>query len=189
MLARAAITDFSGRDLPKEAVQWESSDPQVASVTPADPTGQTARITAGEKGGPVTITARAGDRSATLSLTVKGPTAPPVSFAQDIQPIFTRSCALPDCHGDPEEFAAEGLVLTPGRSYENSVGVPAAQVRAGNVLRIEPGQPDRSYLLAKIRGTHRQLGGVGARMPLDGSLPEEDMQKIARWIEAGAPNN
>lgn len=188
-LAQVEVTDFSGRELPDAAIVWESSDPDIAAVTPANPGGHSARIVAGRKGGPVTITARSGTQSASLNLTVKGPQAPPISFAQEIQPIFTRSCALPDCHGPPEEFAAQELLLDPGNSYAQTVGVRAVQVRNADVKRIEPGDPDRSYLVAKIRGTHRQLGGVGAPMPLDGSLPAEDLEKIVRWVEAGAPNN
>lgn len=188
-LARADVTDFSGRPLPDAAVTWESSDPEAVIPIPVDTMGRSARIVAGQKNGPVTLTARAGAQTATLSLTVTGAKPPPISFARDIQPIFTRSCAIPDCHSGDEEFVSGGILLEEGRSYSQSVGVPALQVRNGSVLRVEPGNPDRSYLVAKIRGTHRALGGSGAQMPLDGSLPAEDLQKILRWVEEGAPNN
>ena len=187
--ARVEVTDFSGRELPDAAVLWETSDPEVASVTPSDANGQTARIVAGQKDGPVTITVRSGTQTATLTLSVRGPQRPPISFSQEILPIYNRSCALPDCHGQPEEVAAEGLLLDAEHAYAQTVGVPALQTRGNGVLRIEPGQPDRSYVIAKIRGTHRQIGGVGAVMPLDGSLPQADLEKIIRWVEAGAPNN
>ena len=187
--ASVEITDFSGRELPKASVTWETSDPDIAQPIPLTPTGQSARILAGQKGGQVTITAKSGDQSATLVLNVTGPKAPEISYARDIQPIYTRTCALPDCHGQPEETAGGDLLLEPENSYANTVGVKAVQVRSRTVLRIEPGQPDNSYLIAKIRGTHRQLGGTGARMPQDGTLPEGDLEKIVKWVQAGSPNN
>ena len=49
--------------------------------------------------------------------------------------------------------------------------------------RVEPGDPDMSYLVWKIEG---RSGIVGARMPLGGVLPDENIQTIRDWIEAGA---
>jgi hypothetical protein len=181
------VNDFSGRPLPQAPVTWETSNPDVMTAVPVNATAQTVSLVAGSQGGTVMITARAGDRSISRELTVRDAGPVVLSFEGDIQPIFDRSCALPDCHGDPEEFAGEGLVLKPGKSYDLLVNVHASQVRSGDVLRVEPGNPDRSYLVAKIRGTHTQLGGRGAPMPLDGSLPEGDLEKIVQWIMAGAP--
>jgi hypothetical protein len=179
----AAVTDFSGRALSDASVTWEISDSSLATLTPA---GQTARLTAGSSGGTVTVTARAGNQTAQTQFIIQGAV---LSFAKDIQPIFSRSCALAGCHSGPVDEAAEGMTLDPGVSYENIVGAEAIEVRQGVVHRIEPGQPDRSYLVAKLRGTYEQLGGEGSPMPLEGSLPAADLDKIVKWVESGAPNN
>jgi hypothetical protein len=182
----AEVTDFAGRLLPNATVTWEVSDPEMATVTAS---GQSAKIVAGQKGGTVTVTARSGAKTAQFDLTVKGAQPVAISFSKDIQPIFNRSCALPDCHAGPEELAGEGMVLAEGVSYNHIVKVPANQVFETTVNRIEPGDPDHSYLVAKLLGTHRDLGGSGSKMPLDGTLPDADLQKIIQWVKDGALNN
>jgi hypothetical protein len=179
----ASVTDFSGRSLPNATVTWDAPDPALVTLTP---TGAMAQVVAGDQGGTVTVTARSGDQSAQIQITVKGAT---ISFAKDIQPIFTQTCALPFCHGGPADEAGEGMVLEAGVSYGNIVNVPAVEVEDGSVMRIAPGKPDQSYLLAKLKGTYFDLGGFGSQMPLTGSLSEADLDKITKWVENGAPNN
>lgn len=61
-----------------------------------------------------------------------------------------------------------------------SVGAPA-------IMRVEPGAPDKSYLVMKLEGTHIDHGGSGARMPFGGlPLDDGDMAKIRAWIAQGA---
>jgi hypothetical protein len=56
--------------------------------------------------------------------------------------------------------------------------------------RVSPGNPKKSYLLHKLRGTQSGAGGNGQQMPLGGSpLPPDAIDKISQWIGAGAPNN
>jgi hypothetical protein len=59
--------------------------------------------------------------------------------------------------------------------------VQAAQCSDGR-LRVLPGQPSESYLMDKLMGT--QLC-AGKKMV----LPEADIETIAAWICAGAPDN
>lgn len=124
--------------------------------------------------------------------TVKSPTEPPpapgngpvFTFSQIQREIFTPTCAKAGCHN--AATAMEGLVLEAGRSYALLVGHPATQ--RGSLARVEPGDPERSYLILKLRGDPTI---TGARMPFNGPpyLTPEQIEGIAAWIRAGAPNN
>jgi mono/diheme cytochrome c family protein len=125
--------------------------------------------------------------------TVKSPTEPlseppggatAFTFAQIQREIFTPTCAKAGCHDAAS--ASEGLVLAAGQSYGLLVGHPATE--NGSLNRVEPGDPERSYIILKLRGDPRI---TGARMPLDGPpyLSPEQIEGIAAWIRAGAPNN
>ncbi len=55
--------------------------------------------------------------------------------------------------------------------------------------RIEPGDPEASYLLLKVQDRHRSVGGDGARMPPTGfALTPTRIALIRDWIEDGAPD-
>ena len=61
------------------------------------------------------------------------------------------------------------------------VNVPSLEVPA--LLRVEPSNPDDSYLVQKIEGT----AAVGGRMPLGGdALPPDTIAAIRQWITDGA---
>lgn len=110
-----------------------------------------------------------GDEQATLS-----------SIQND---IFTPSCALAGCHSSGS--ASAGLSLAAGDSFGALVNVPSSQVPSLN--RVTPNNPDSSYLVKKLRG---DADIQGARMP-NGSPPlsAAELDRIVRWINAGAPNN
>jgi hypothetical protein len=109
-----------------------------------------------------------------------------ISFAKDIQPIFTASCALPGCHAG--NAPQEGMNLAAGQAFANIVGVKSKE--APTLNRIEPGDPQKSYLWHKINGTQSTVGGSGARMPMGRApLPNDPLTKIRQWIEQGAKNN
>jgi hypothetical protein len=118
------------------------------------------------------------------------PTGPgeEVTFAADVQPIFTNSCAFSGCHGtlNPNP-AGSPMVLEPGQAYDNIVNVPAGQLPSMD--RIEPGNPNLSYLIRKLEGTHVQAGGSGSRMPIGNPLPSSTMAVLRQWINEGAPRN
>jgi hypothetical protein len=65
--------------------------------------------------------------------------------------------------------------------------VPSSQAE---LLVIEPGDRDRSYLWAKVNGTHRGAGGEGELMPPPDSqndpLSQEALDALGAWIDAGA---
>ncbi|MDA0336177.1 MAG: hypothetical protein O2782_13515 [bacterium] len=102
-----------------------------------------------------------------------------VTLAQLSSDIFTPKCATSGCHsgGSP----AQGMSLTSANVAAATIGVASAQV--ANLKRIDPGNPDGSYLLQKVRGT-----GAGSQMPLGGApLSASEIQLIVDWVSAGAP--
>lgn len=110
------------------------------------------------------------------------PPGPPpnTDFAEIQSTIFGPRCS--HCHSGAG--APQGLRLDAGNSYALLVNVASSEVPA--LLRINPGNPDASYLVQKIRGN----AAVGARMPADGPpyLPQDRIDLIRRWVAAGAPS-
>ena len=91
--------------------------------------------------------------------------------------VFTPVCTT--CHSGAA--APQGLRLEEGMSLAMLVNVPSVEVPA--LLRVEPGNPDDSYLIQKIEGT----AAVGERMPLGGAaLPAATIAAIRQWITDGA---
>ena len=91
--------------------------------------------------------------------------------------IFTPRCT--GCHVGAS--APLGLRLDDVNSFGLLVGVTSAQ--AAPLLRVEPGDPDDSYLIQKLEGT----ASVGGQMPLGGTpLPQADINVVRQWITDGA---
>lgn len=112
------------------------------------------------------------------------PEGPAFTFAQVQAQIFTPSCVKSGCHD--AATASNDMVLEAGQAYGQIVNRPA--VGNSSLDRIEPGDPERSYLIKKLRG---DPDITGARMPLDnpGGLTREQMDGLIGWVLAGAPNN
>lgn len=112
-------------------------------------------------------------------------TAAGVSFKRDIQPILDANCVV--CHQGTNASASGGMVLASGFSYGSIVGVKSTE---SPLARVEPGSPDKSYIIAKLSGNQSAVGGSGARMPFGQSpLPQTQIDIIGRWISDGAKNN
>jgi hypothetical protein len=95
--------------------------------------------------------------------------------------IFSGRCATSGCHDSAT--AEQGLVLEAGQSFAHLIDVPATQ--APGERRVRPGDPARSYLIRKLRGTNN----IGGRMPLGGPfLTDEEIAGVVEWIENGARN-
>lgn len=77
------------------------------------------------------------------------------------------------------------LNFTPGvDSYALLVNVPSRQ--RPDLMLVEPGNPDRSYLLHKLEENRSDI--VGQRMPRTPPyLTQGQIRVIRRWIELGAP--
>lgn len=103
------------------------------------------------------------------------------SYAAQIQPIFTSSCAVAGCHEGA--FPTGGLVLTSGTSYGNLVNVVSSGYAPA--VRVVPADTSASVLFHKVKGT----GVYGPQMPAFGSLTAAEIRLIILWIAAGAPNN
>ena len=98
-------------------------------------------------------------------------------FASIQANVFTPVCA--PCHSGAG--APQGLRLDAANSYAALVGVPSSEV--SSLLRVEPGDPDSSYLVQKLEGR----AAVGGRMPLDQpALPQDTILVIRQWIQDGA---
>lgn len=112
-----------------------------------------------------------------------------VSFANDVQPILTANCASSGCHGTVNANpGGRPMVLTAGQAYDNMVGVFAVELTT--MQRIRAGQPDASYVVHKIQGTHRAAGGSGELMPLGRApLSKAQIDLIRTWVANGAPRN
>ena len=79
------------------------------------------------------------------------------------------------------------MSLVAGQAFSNVVNVAARQA---SMNRVTPSQPDSSYLVHKVQGTHLAVGGSGSRMPLNRSpLSQSDIDLIRAWIQAGAQPN
>jgi hypothetical protein len=93
--------------------------------------------------------------------------------------VFTPMCT--GCHAGAA--APLGLRLDEGSSYALLVNAPSVEVPA--LRRVQPGNPNASYLIQKLEGT----AAVGSRMPLNGPpLPQSTIAVIRQWIADGAPN-
>ena len=109
--------------------------------------------------------------------TVVDPVATAVDYATQIQPVFNSRCT--ECHSGGS--APQGLRLDAANSYANLVNVASHEVPS--LQRVEPGDPDNSYLVQKIEGT----AAVGGRMPLGRApLTAAQIALIRQWISEGA---
>ncbi len=104
---------------------------------------------------------------------------PASSFAAIQAEIFSI-CTT--CHG-----ASGGLNLEPAVAYDNIVNVESRQT---TLNRVVPGNPDASYLYQKLfeKANPGSFAIQGEGMPrLGGPLSNEQLQALALWISAGAP--
>jgi hypothetical protein len=109
------------------------------------------------------------------------------TFTEIAELILVPSCGTSYCHSGNPPLAAP-MSLQALEAYDNLVNVKASQ--APGLMRVKPGSPELSYLVHKLRGTSRTVGGNGTRMPLNkGMLEERLIRLIEDWIRRGAPND
>lgn len=100
--------------------------------------------------------------------------------------VFAPTCSRDTCHSGPQ--SQHSLSLLPGESYAFLVGVQPDNLpaRMAGKLRVDPGNPDNSFLLDKLRGT--LAVNEGERMPRSlPRLPAREIALVEAWIAAGAP--
>jgi PKD repeat protein/glucose/arabinose dehydrogenase len=98
---------------------------------------------------------------------------PDVTFTQ-IQAIFTANCAA--CHNDIATNSG-GLDLQSGASFAALVNQPSVEARG--VKLVDPGHPERSYLMEKINS---MLPQVGTRMRPGDPMPTTQQALLRDWI-------
>jgi hypothetical protein len=115
-----------------------------------------------------------------------------VSFARDVAPLLSGSCATASCHGGgslPPVFDRHG-----GAKKLRATLVGVASEERPERTYVAAGVPDASYLLQKIDGHLVDAECVdhdcGSPMPLDNpSLSDGARAKIRTWIAQGALDN
>jgi len=100
----------------------------------------------------------------------------PVSFNNDLMPIFEARCVL--CHGPGSGYP---LQLSPSKiAYDELLSGSSEEGQSYVNLK----DPENSYLYELIVGNDEQI------MPLnDTPLTQEQINLILLWIQQGAPNN
>ena len=108
---------------------------------------------------------------------VSGPTLPQIQAA-----VFTPSCATVGCHTGGGAVLPGVLDLSSeAASLANLVNITATQ--DNGVFRVNPGNPDMSYLITKLESA----GALGVQMPLgQAPLSPAVIADIRLWITNGA---
>lgn len=103
-----------------------------------------------------------------------------VTLAELQQNIFGAICT--NCHTGAN--APRGLRLdSEDNSYAFLVNQAADEIP--DLMRVNPGNPDLSYIIKKLEGASDIVGG---RMPLGGPyLSETQIKQVRDWITNGAP--
>ncbi|HVS32339.1 MAG TPA: hypothetical protein VMS98_12920 [Thermoanaerobaculia bacterium] len=110
------------------------------------------------------------------------PPDPAATFTRVQSEIFTPSCAVLGCHDTIGRQS--DLILSTGRSYSEIVNRPSVQMPS--LRRVQPNDPNNSYLYRKLTG----VGIVDERMPQFGPpLPADKLALVRDWIRRGAPND
>lgn len=99
---------------------------------------------------------------------------------QEIQAnVFTPNCTLSFCHGAAKQA---NLDLRDGAAYSNLVGV--ASVEVPDHFRVQPYDPDASYIICKLEACPWI---VGSQMPIiGGPLSQPVIDVVRTWISTGA---
>lgn len=102
-------------------------------------------------------------------------------YQEKIAPLFRSRCAT--CHLTGTE--AGNIQLTPDQAIAAIVDVASREVPG--LKRVVPGDPDNSYLVMKLEGTHIDKGGSGTTMPFGAPpLSPQEISDIRKWIKEGA---
>lgn len=112
-----------------------------------------------------------------------------LSFERDLLPDFQASCM--SCHyysagnppEEPEHLPDGGLLLT-GDTLASIIDV--SSVQSQDMVLVEPGDSLYSYLWHKVNGSQSIADGSGSSMPLGALWTDEQIQRLADWIDQGA---
>jgi len=174
-MAPGAVAFSNASDVPVTGVEFRSSKEIRVTFEPgtdvADGTVVDVRVLNGD--------GSVADRRNAFTVT-NGGGENLVSFAAEIQPIFTANCASAGCHSSSSNKGS--LTLESGSALANIVSVPSSQ--QPGFLRVQPDNADDSYLARKIAGGPAITGG---RMPPNRTpLGQSEIDLIRLWITQGA---
>jgi len=169
--------DARGNVMPDAMVAWVSDDLAVATIDAA--TGDITGVAVGT----AMITATSGTASSDVALSVIALAT--ATFSGSVEPIFNLTCATASCHTGASP--PKGMNLSAGNAYSNIVAVASTDLPS--MERVSPNAPLESYLVHKLRGSQAIVGGIGSRMPLGGSVSDDEIAAIVAWILSGAANN
>jgi hypothetical protein len=116
-------------------------------------------------------------------------------FRKDVLPLLETWCATSDCHGGSAAKNAGLLLPTndPAAVY-SELTTRESTIARGTKL-IVPGDPEKSFLQAKIDGRQTSFGapcvpsGCGETMPPGSRLNTEPRDRVRAWIAAGAKDD
>lgn len=121
---------------------------------------------------------------------------PKVTFAKDVMPIFSQSCAFASCHGSASG-SANGVFLggtDPIRVHQAIFDVRSSKLPT--MPFVKAGDPRESFLMRKMDGSHCLLDAqctdndCGQSMPKnDETLSVDARDVVRRWIAQGAKND
>ena len=114
---------------------------------------------------------------------IKSPSHEEATLSYIQSTIFTLRCGISGCH--VENGSAPMRLDTKSQSFSTLVDEPSVQ--KASLMRVQPGQPENSYIIHKIEG---QPNISNRRMPPGGPfLSSEESNLISTWILEGAQNN
>jgi cysteine-rich repeat protein len=115
-----------------------------------------------------------------------------VKFREEVMPIMTspQSCGnTASCHGNdpaPQGFRVD--INDPALTLQNMLAVSTGFPKGVPPLnRMQPFDPEASYVIHKVLGDQTSVGGVGVRMPFLGTpLCPDDIATLCFWAAEGA---
>ncbi len=148
-----------------------SSDPSIVAVS--------AGLVRGVRDGKTTITARLGQSTATVAVSVRGfADYPAVDFVNDVMPLFSKlGCNSGGCHGKASGQNGFGLSVfgfDPEADY-------SALVKEARGRRVFAAAPEFSLLLLKPTGTVAHGGGRRIE------VGSPDYVLLREWLKQGTP--
>lgn len=109
----------------------------------------------------------------------------PVTYSQDVRPFFIAKCVA--CHfpGAPTHLD----LVDPFNETEGLINRPTSW-HGAQTVQVVPGDPDASFLMAKIDGRALDMATEGYPMPrpVERVTPAE-LANIRQWILDGAKND
>lgn len=109
-----------------------------------------------------------------------GDSGAPPTFTQVYEDVLQPSCAFSTCHGGSNGSGDFGFTDA-AEAYAALVGIESLD--SPGSVRVVAGDPDASYLVAKLEAA---AGIVGDPMPPPSGIEAERAQLVRAWIAAGA---